>query len=235
MESGFKERRRLRGKRAKASGPLVNAAIAVFALLALGVAGLVAYQKRHPSEPPGGGAAAPETPVQFFDWEPDPDLVEQLGREVDLTGYKVRPPALYKQTLPDEEPPGALVTAWAGAPRGDGSKPIFEVRIMPTPAGQRDPAAAIDAYLESVRSRRAEFSQTQTDAGRIAGRVFGRARWIGAIVGTGQKIHGFCFATTDRQKLILLIGQDAEPHQEQSLRLAEAAAMTFQAPNRSGR
>jgi uncharacterized protein (TIGR03067 family) len=205
----------------------INVGASIAAACFMGLAGFVVYQKRFAT--PAPIIDIPESPVVLTRWAPDPKQLVQLGPEVDLDGYRVRPPAGYKPVAAPDAPVGMMMTAWAGVKRADGTRPMFEVTIQEAPPGETMPAPseALDTQLSSIEARRTSFHRNVAESGFIGDHPFRRARWDGRMKKTNEKMHGFCYATTDGRKVVLLMSQDVEPHEKQSLAIAEAAAQTF--------
>jgi hypothetical protein len=164
-------------------------------------------------------------------WEPDAKLMEELGPVAILDGYEVRPPRAY--TLNPPPPNGSTVVKgfyWAGVPRGDQTAPHFLISLKSaSPEGGKD--TTLEDYfremLEGFHRRRANWTQTSPERGQINGLTFMRVYWSGTDADTQRKRHGVMYAGKDGSTLFFISSQDAEPHHERALKLAETAALTF--------
>ena len=118
---------------------------------------------------------------------------------------KVRPPRGYASIQPPT-PPGSKVFSWAGTPRADGTAPIFMVLIA-TPTREEAKGITLENFVErmlaAVKALRQDWQQTPAERGQV----------------NGLSMHGGTF--------ICIRSQDVAPHDEQALKLAEAAALTF--------
>ncbi len=162
-------------------------------------------------------------------WQPDSALMDKLGEPVDLGGYLVQPPKGYPKTMPQGGPPGLNVFAWGGTSRPDGTAPMFMISIGKPPAGERIPP--LDKYLsislEGIKKRRQDWSETPGEGGSINGLTFLRARWNGTEPAKGWKMHGIMYVAINEGTVIQISTQDTEPHDQEALKIGEAAALTF--------
>lgn len=158
-------------------------------------------------------------------WKPDEKLVGQLASPAKVEGYQVRPPKGYTLTLapPREELKGF---AWSGPLRDDKTAPQFIIVI--TPRGPSNLEQILDKFLESVKARRVNWTETKHESGKINGLSFVRKYWTGTEPSKQWKMRGFMYLALDGSNYIQISSQDVEPHHEQALKLAEAAAFTFQ-------
>lgn len=163
-------------------------------------------------------------------WIPDASLLGHLAPEVSILAFRIRPPQGY--TLVQQSGPGgAQIVAWKGAVRPDGTAPYVMVAIAAPPPGERNTYTleeVLDEFLAGVQRRRQNWTRTVSEHGQVNGLTFVRARWSGTEPTNQLKMHGFSYVTLHGQTVIQISSQDAEPHPEAALRLAEAAALTFQ-------
>jgi hypothetical protein len=172
---------------------------------------------------------APAEPVPA--WAPDATLLEQLAPVQEVEGYQVRPPKGYAVSRHTGEVWGQTVYSWVGTRRPDHTAPSFLVMFLVPPPEMRNDAKAdralLDKMLGGVKRRRTGWRQTDTERGQVNGLTFRRARWSGTSLETEEKMQGFMYVAWDGAKIIAISSQDVEPHHEQPLKLAEAAALTF--------
>jgi hypothetical protein len=71
------------------------------------------------------------------------------------------------------------------------------------------------------------WSQTNIDQGQINGLTFDRTSWSGKADHFGVPARGFIYVAIDGSNYIEISGQDVEPNHETTLKLGEAAALTF--------
>jgi hypothetical protein len=84
------------------------------------------------------------------------------------------------------------------------------------------------SFLAGSREREVGPLQRQPiEYGKIGGVTFGRVRWSAEHPETKRRTHGFVYLATPGQLDIMLDSQDIEPHHESTLKVAEAAALTF--------
>jgi hypothetical protein len=164
-------------------------------------------------------------------WSSDPALLASLEAPIEFEGYVVRPPKGHTRTDPPGAPPGARMVAWAGGRRKDGTAAVFLVMVGTPPKSERIPPLeeALQSMLQGTRRIYSkDWTQEATESGEINGLKFVRARWKGVNVAKGAKMHGFTYVAIDGLKVIQISGQELEPHHENGLKIAEAAALSFQ-------
>jgi hypothetical protein len=158
-------------------------------------------------------------------------MLAQLAPEAFIDGYRLRPPRGYSQSRDLKS--GAVVYTWKGPPRLDGSCPQLLVLLFPLPAAERDLGleTTLRNFLTGYKGSQAAlfptWNQTPTERGQINSRDFVRARFNGSNATGLVRMSGFTYLTIDGEKMIVLCSQDLSPHDATSLRLAEAAALTF--------
>lgn len=171
-------------------------------------------------------AAAQDAP----EWKPEAGVVARLAPVTDAGPFRIRPPKGYRMSR-EQGPPGSDVFGWVGAERRDGSRPYLMVMGVSPPAGKRNtytPESALDRSLSALQEQRSEWKRTETEKGKINGVPFVRAYWSGKEPERKVKMRGFAYLTIDGERIIQINSQDVEPHAEDALKLAEAAALTFQ-------
>ena len=106
---------------------------------------------------------------------------------------------------------------WKGTPRSDSSYAYFMIVLKSADAGE--------AKERTLHRQRSNWTQTSPERGQLNGLTFVRAHFSGDKEG---KRNGFMYVAKDGSTVIQITSQDAEPHHEHALKLAEAAALTFQ-------
>ena len=179
---------------------------------------------------PSGATTVPvHTAPPISDWEPNARLLEQLGPAADVDAYQLRPPQGYSFVTSPAIAPGAKAFAWIGTRRNDRTVPMLFIGVVSPPAEEANITVEqyLEKRLESVKSGRTSWMQTKPERGRVNGLTFVRSRWSGTDTETQWNKHGIMYATRDGSTFIHLHIQDSEPHHEETLRLAEAAVLTF--------
>ena len=87
--------------------------------------------------------------------------------------------------------------------------------------------AAHETALESIKRRRQTWRVLRAEDGLVSGIHFRRSRWSGLDANLGP-MHGFTYTALDGRTFIQIASQDVEPYHEEGLKMAEAAALTFQ-------
>ena len=179
------------------------------------------------------GHAQSRSTDQLPVWTPPRDVMSKLGRPVTIGGFHLRPPvgySLQRANLPSGLPAGSQVIAWAGPPRGDGTRPQLLITIIPAPSSEAIPEnleRALSVFLAAIESRRSEWKQTPVERGLVMGNEFVRSRWDGVDIETGAKMHGVVYTGIVGNKFVELASQDLEPYHRAALALAEASILTF--------
>jgi hypothetical protein len=167
-------------------------------------------------------------------WKPDPALLGDLGEEVEVGDYRIRPPRDYRRlpAVSAQGRPGDSVYIWLGPARADGAVPRLRVLLLTPPPGEADNDLEdiLDKFLKGAREHWRAWIQESVEAGRVNGLKFVRTRWSGISIATGQPTRGFIYLARDGETVIQISSQDVEPDHEQPLRLAETAALTFRKP-----
>jgi hypothetical protein len=174
-------------------------------------------------------AAAPRVAGKPFPmWAPDRALLGQLGPEITRPGFRLRPPKGY---LLQEQSAGTTARyAWVGAARPDGTSPTLTLLVATPPPGETrryTAPQALDKFLAGVQSRRDAWHRSATERGRVGGLEFARARWSGVEPNTRRAMRGFIYAAVRGRQVVQIASQDVAPAAAASLKLAEAAALTF--------
>jgi hypothetical protein len=185
----------------------------------------------------GGGAQAAASnagpPDDLPDWQPSQALADELGPPQEIEDYRVRVPKGFERMKdPPGAPPETRVFAFAGPRRGDNSRPTLVLALMklrPEVA-----AATLDNALETVLAGDPKsgpvFTPKKIEWGKLGDLTVVRSR-LDVMPGQASsdgKTQAFLYVCRDSGSLISIRASDIEPHNRQSLRLCNAAALTFQ-------
>lgn len=184
-----------------------------------------------PPLPPGDMTPRPQPTLA--DWSADETLLAELADRKAIPGNpgcSIRPPKGYEQQALDVAPGTPLTGArWASPARPDGTETRLLVMI-----GRRQPgeaASPLDQFARNFLASRQKLVGTlrlqPMEYGRVGGLTFGRVRWSAEHPVTKQRSRGFVYVATPGQADIMIDSQDVEPHHASTLKLAEAAALTF--------
>ncbi len=185
------------------------------------------YDHEKGKTPAGEGEKKPAMSASA--WEPDKTLLEQLEPYQDVKGYQVRPPKGYALMQPPASSVGKAF-AWTGTRRADGTAPMFMVLIA-TPTPEEAKGITLENFVErmlaAVKALRQDWQQTPAERGQVNGLSMLRTTWQGTAPQGNSKMRGFDYFAQDGGTFICIRSQDVAPHDEQALKLAEAAALTF--------
>lgn len=175
------------------------------------------------------GVAAPRTPSTSA-WTPSRAYLSQLAATTKVGAYQLRPPKGYTRQH-TSGPDQAQVVGWVSSPRPNGVRSylmLAVVNVPKAPAKKYSVEQILNKFLQGIqRSRGKDWRRTATEHGQIGGLAFVRARWSGTEPKGGFKMHGFNYVGLVDGHIIQLSSQDIEPHYQEPLALAEAAALTF--------
>lgn len=172
-------------------------------------------------------------------WNPNSQLLEQLDSEVPILGlYAVRPPQGYSLVMKDVPTSATILHSyvWRCSPRPDGSFGGFTVIVAHLPALRGLSAQQrriqlnnlTNVYLLAIRKFFRSWTRTLNQRGIINGIVFERSFQKGpAAANPNLTVHGFGYDALIGTDVIIMGSLDREPYSQDSLDLAEAAAMTF--------
>lgn len=155
--------------------------------------------------------------------------LSQLGEEVELEGYRIRPPRAYIASGPPPGPPRVRGIAWTGTRRADNSAPSLLFMLATIPEGERLPPleSGIQEFLGGIQKRRTDWKQSVPERIEIGGMPFMRAAWEGKETGSGRLMRGVLYLAIDGRTVIQLSSQDFEPHFPATLAIADVAIETF--------
>jgi hypothetical protein len=175
--------------------------------------------------PAAVGAAKPGLPS----WNPEKVMLGRLAPATRAAGGRLRPPKGY--ALQQQREATREHAAWLGPIRTDGTRPSLLLLRMTSPPDEKaryTAVQALDRMLTAVQRRRRRWQQSATERGRVGGLEFARARWSGIEPNTGREMKGFIYVAVAGRQIVQISSQDITPYHAASLRLAEAAALTFQ-------
>jgi peroxiredoxin len=155
-------------------------------------------------------------------WRAGSTAFSQLGEEVAVGGYVVRPPTGF--TLEKLTPaPGQETYRWKGQKRPDGTEPVFEVALGPAPPADKKLEDLLEKELEGIASRRLGWSCSAAERGEIRGLIFTRALW-NLMESQGKwKGTGYVYAAVDGDRLVRITFRDTMP----TFGFPQAAPLTF--------
>ncbi len=185
----------------------------------------------------GGGAQAAASnvgpPDDLPEWQPSQALADELGPPQDMEDYRMRVPKGYGPMKdPPPAPPEARVFAFAGPRRGDNSRPTLVVTL--TKLRPEVAAATLDNALETVLAGDPKsgpvFTPKKIEWGKLGDLTVVRSRLdvMPGQASSDSKVQAFLYVCRESGNLISIRASDAEPHCRQSLKLCNAAALTFQ-------
>ena len=154
-----------------------------------------------------------------------------LGPEVQMEGYAVRPPVGLTLAQTHDERLNATRTfyLWTMPKRADGSREEFQVEIVHARPGfvSANSNTLLGQYSARNARNHAAYVASPFTAYAINGIPFVRYYWKGTFAPLNNKNHGFVYVTTDRQTVIYIRGNDAEPYYQGESSVCESAAFTF--------
>jgi hypothetical protein len=197
----------------------------------LAAAAILTFRQKaagEPPAPPPADESAGNLPV----WEPNPKLLEQLDPYQAVGDYEIRPPKGYESKSGQE--PGAAPTSlkrfyWSLPRRQDNTSAALSIIMETAPLPQlyapslRNQLAGLSAPNESAT----DWQQKPIELGTVNGITFARRSWQCVYRGKTKKTCQFRYVSKDSGALITILAQDEEPYGEESLKLLNAAALTF--------
>jgi hypothetical protein len=187
-----------------------------------------ARQPIRPNRPPR--LRTPRGPMPGGNWQPEPTMLNQLGAEMLLGRYRLRPPLGY--TLERRRKDGTDIFVWKGPTRPDGNSPQLLATLVRVPLSERGTSAEaiFDAVLDGCRRGQAKVFPTWNagahEQGTVNGIPFVRTRISGSN-DEGLRMKGFAYLAVDSNTVVFLLSLDLIPHDTDSLRLTEAATLTL--------
>jgi predicted Zn finger-like uncharacterized protein len=162
-------------------------------------------------------------------WAPDPDLLDKLGPEEKVQGYKIRPPRGY--VLEDKKVGLVKRFVWKGPLRSDQQNSLLIMEIYPRDPERPSIDRALNNALDSIKKERQGefpfFDASALEYGTVNGRDFARRRLNLTKKAGSIRLKGFIYFTlVDKGKGMLFLS--AEPLQyDQDVQVHEASVQTF--------
>ncbi len=192
-----------------------------------------------PALPPNSAMAAIAAPPELHAlsgpapaWRPDPIFDGQLGFYQKVEGYEIRVPNGYEVAqIPVPPPPGGKVFSWAAAPRADGTRGLLGVMLVTPPPGEQA-NIGLGLIIETIRppaDQCSDWKQSPSEQGVIGGFYTLRTSCSGTFSTPVGKVstRWSVYLCQDGSTYIFLFTADAESPERDSLRVANAAIMTF--------
>jgi peroxiredoxin len=155
---------------------------------------LAAGEKRAPNAPPR--------------WEPGSTAFAQLGDEVEVGAYRLRPPAGFSLQRQPAGPGGGMYL-WKGPPRPDGTAPELEVVLSPAQPDDKKLEDVLEKRVASIPSPRVGWGCGPAERGEVKGLTFLRARWNLLESPQKWKASGVVYVANDGDTLIRMSSRDS--------------------------
>jgi hypothetical protein len=179
-----------------------------------------------------GKAAKSGLPRAPIIWSPDQTLAHDLGPETNNADMRIQPPAAYK--LFDRSTPQQKVLVWTGPVQQGETYAMLMILAMPEGlVGKgRELGSMISETLDAISKHRNEWTTYSREFGQIDGQSFVRARWSGICSQgrqglVGKPMRGVVYVGHCGDNVVQIMIEDVVPHDEATLPLCEAAALTF--------
>ncbi len=180
---------------------------------------------------------------ELADWQPDANVLEEMGPYEELGDYEIRWPRFYRNYEDYQTrinwPGGMSVHFRSGPVQPPGIVPILAVFLREIPADARDtPLEQItDEVLSAMKEEMhfgADWQQSPVESGRINGLTFQRFAWQGNIANAPRKAHGYIYTARDGGVFLMFFCFGFEPHHDEALETCNASLMTFRKKQASG-
>jgi len=166
-------------------------------------------------------------------WKSDATLADGLDTAVRMGDWSIRPPREYR-LVQSARPGKEIEYIWHGTVRKDGTHPFLVVGVSVLPAAAAaayTPQMIFEPFLNALRGQRTNWGATPVVVGLVDDIPFARARWAGVDPASEKRVHGFLYVGNypvgDSAKIVVISSQDTEPHQDETLRITGASALTF--------
>jgi hypothetical protein len=213
--------------------------MAVAGLLVLPAASATSSSHKH--TPPKHKAAhtslSQKPTVSADSWKPDPALIGSLAKEIQVGGYSFRLPEGYSEVEPSPDvialrQRGFNSHVYGGRRRSDGTAATFGLTVATPPPGMTGTLSlddALDGTLAQKKHQWQNFTESATQDGQIDGLTFKRVYFKGLVSGAAgtRMAHGLAYVTTDGKNIISFQAEDAEPYNDETIPIAQAAVLTF--------
>jgi hypothetical protein len=213
--------------------PMMSKTVVALILLAVlvgcGLDGPIPAKKGEVSSNTSG--AVPPSQTSLSEWKSDIAVVAELASYEDLGGYQIRPPKGYERISPQQGPEGAKIFGWGGPPHADGTRPSLTVMLVTIPPEGRTVSAEVlmDKTVASLKRRYADCQMGPVESGLVNGMAFSRAGFQGTPQEVPAKLHGRVFSGKQGDTWIQMQSRDVGPDHEKSLKVRDAALLSFRA------
>ncbi len=144
-------------------------------------------------------------------WTAGSTAFSQLGDEVAVGAYRMRPPTGYVLEKLTPEPKHETYR-WKGQPRQDGTVPVLEVSLEPAPPADRKLEDVLEKDLQAIpRPGLLGWNCSAAERGDVKGLIFARARWTLWQSPIKLKLSGYQYAAVDGDTLIRISCRDSMP------------------------
>jgi peroxiredoxin len=142
-------------------------------------------------------------------WNPGSTAFSQLGQEVAVGPYRMRPPAGFVMEKPD---PKHEIYLWKGPKQPDGYVPSVEVSLDPAPPADKKLEDILETDLAAVpKAGLLGWSCSAAERGEVKGLTFARAHWSVMASPGKVKTAGSQFAAVDGDTLIRVSCRGVRP------------------------
>lgn len=166
-------------------------------------------------------------------WKVDPKLLDRLGDDTTVEGFKFRPPAGYHQIKVVLR--SGQASGWMGARRANGTAASIVVNVIPGKADNEQALGKIlDRSLGPYKRRYAkDWTRSPADRGKLAGQASVRATWSGTCTEgpkelLGKAMQGIVYVAASGDKLVQVLIKSEASEAQTTLPLCEASARTLQ-------
>lgn len=170
-------------------------------------------------------------------WKPEAALMSNLAQEIQVSGYAFRLPDGYSEVA---QPPEIVAQRQRGfnshlygsGRRSDGTASALGFTIATPPPGITG-TISLDDALEGTLARKKHqwqnFIESPIQDGQINALAFKRVYFKGMVSGAAgtRMAHGFAYVAIDGKNIISFQAEDAEPYNDQSIPIAQAAVLTL--------
>jgi hypothetical protein len=160
-------------------------------------------------------------------WVPTAAMLNELGPEVPIEGYRLRPPLGFNQSTRQR---GQAVQHFFKSPaRADGTFATFLVGTIDIPPTESDqPEQLMGSILAALKKEARQafpvIAHTKMESGKVNGLTFYRSYMKGS--NAGKTVEGFVYLTLEGRKVFVVTFLDLSPYVANTFKVAEAAALT---------
>ena len=150
----------------------------------------------------------PNAPIR---WNAGSTAFSELGDEVAVGTYLIRPPAGYLLEKLTPEPKHATYR-WKGPARQDGTVPVLEVALGPAPPADKKLEDLLEQDLQAIpKPGLLGWGCSAAERGDVKGLTFARARWSISDNPLTVKASGYQYEAVDGDTLIRISSRDGLP------------------------